>query len=86
LILYLALLLSACGASIPKEVATAYENLPENIAFNFHIKPILSDRCYKCHGPDENARKADLRLDLELGAFSRLKESGGMAYLQSSSA
>ncbi len=82
LILYLALLLSACGPSIPKEVATAYENLPENIDFNFHIKPILSDRCYKCHGPDENARKADLRLDLELGAFSRLKESGGQAFVK----
>ncbi|MDA0196917.1 MAG: DUF1553 domain-containing protein [Bacteroidetes bacterium] len=81
-ILCLALLLSACGPSLPDEVATAYENLPEDIDFNFHIKPILSDRCYKCHGPDENARKADLRFDLEAGAFSRLKESGGQAFVK----
>lgn len=32
------------------------------VDFNFHIRPLLSDRCFACHGPDENARKA--RLDL----------------------
>ena len=37
--------------------------LPVEVDYNFHIKPILSDRCYKCHGPDANARQADLRLD-----------------------
>jgi len=46
--------------------------LPEIVDFNFHIKPILSDRCYKCHGPDENARKADLRFDIEGHAFAML--------------
>ncbi len=37
--------------------------LPVEVDYNFHIKPILSDRCYKCHGPDASARQADLRLD-----------------------
>jgi hypothetical protein len=37
--------------------------LPVEVDYNFHIKPILSDRCYQCHGPDANARQADLRLD-----------------------
>lgn len=46
--------------------------IPETIDFNFHVRPILSDRCYACHGPDENARKGDLRLDLEESAFSAL--------------
>ena len=36
------------------------------------MRPILSDRCYACHGPDEKARKGDLRLDLEENAFASL--------------
>ena len=38
--------------------------LPERVDFNFHIKPILSDRCYNCHGPDEENRQGGFRLDL----------------------
>src|SRR4030095_5104544 len=33
------------------------------IEFNRDIRPILSDKCYACHGPDKNARKGKLRLD-----------------------
>lgn len=51
--------------------------LPETIDYNFHIKPLLSDNCYTCHGPDANKRKAGLRLDLERTAFSELPESPG---------
>ncbi len=45
------------------------ETLPEVVDFNFHVKPILSDRCYACHGPDEDARKGNIRLDLQESAF-----------------
>ena len=38
--------------------------LPEVVDYNFHVKPILSDRCFACHGPDEAKREADLRLDI----------------------
>ncbi len=48
--------------------------LPDQVDFNFHIKPILADRCYKCHGPDEKARKAGLRLDLKQGLYGKTKK------------
>lgn len=51
--------------------------IPEVIDYNFHIKPLLSDNCYKCHGPDANKRKAGLRLDIESNAFAELPENLG---------
>ncbi len=55
--------------------------LPEKISYNFHIRPILADRCFSCHGPDEAARKSDLRLDQEGAAYARLA-SGHRAIVQ----
>ncbi len=51
--------------------------MPEVVDYNFHIKPILSDNCYTCHGPDANKRKAGLRLDIAENAFAELPESPG---------
>lgn len=50
----------------------------QQIDFNRDIRPILSDHCYACHGPDEKARKADLRLDEKEAVFGTLK-SGSIA-------
>lgn len=60
-----------CNEKPAREFATA-ASVPEKIDFNFHVRPILSDRCFPCHGPDEKARKADLRLDLEKYALAML--------------
>lgn len=41
---------------------------PQKILFNRDVRPILSDKCFACHGPDEKHRKAKLRLDVEENA------------------
>ena len=45
------------------------------VDFNFDVKPILSDKCYTCHGPDDKARKANLRLDTENGFYKALEDN-----------
>lgn len=50
---------------------------PNTVSYNFDIRPILSDKCFKCHGPDANKREAGLRLDIEASAFAALKETKG---------
>lgn len=72
-------ILSSCSLEVPEEISNQYSSLPEVVDFNYHVKPILSDRCYQCHGPDEKSRKAGLRLDIESLAFSKL-ESGKRAF------
>jgi len=79
ILLSLTALLFAFKAGFFKSSQEGYagQKLPEVIDYNFHIKPILSDNCYTCHGPDSNKRKAGLRLDLEQGALSELPENPG---------
>src|SRR5262245_58750089 len=48
------------------------------VEYNRDIRPILSENCYQCHGPDKGHRKAGLRLDVKEDAFKVL-ESGDHA-------
>lgn len=61
-------------------LALAFAALPQSaqepVSFRKDVLPILSDRCFACHGPDAAARESDLRLDLEDTAFADL---GGYA-------
>lgn len=51
--------------------------LPDTVSYNFHIRPILSDKCFACHGPDAKKREASLRLDIADAAYAPLKETKG---------
>ncbi len=57
------------GCLLGSAVASAAEKLD----FNFEVRPLLSDRCFFCHGPDPKNRKKDLRLDTREGALSVIK-------------
>lgn len=53
---------------LPVTVALATESAVAPLDFNREIRPILSDKCFACHGPDKKHRKGKLRLDLEESA------------------
>ncbi len=70
--------LIGCQSRLPDEVAMAYRQLPDKIDYNFHVKPIISDRCFTCHGPDEAALEGGLSLTHQTTAYAPL-ESGNKA-------
>lgn len=41
------------------------------VGYNAQIRPLLADKCFRCHGPDRSSRKAELRLDVEASALKK---------------
>lgn len=70
-------LYSCNGPDLPKTVLEAYADLPDKIDFNKNVKPILSDKCFICHGPDKAKIKAGLQLHDPEFAYAELKDSPG---------
>jgi hypothetical protein len=68
----LLLLLAACQQEQSSPAQLTRQKLPAKVDFNLHIRPLLSDRCFACHGPDKNTREADLALHTPEGAFGSL--------------
>ena len=58
--------------------ASAQQDSPNQLTFNRDIRPILSNHCYQCHGPDHQARQGGLRLDVRDQALTAT-ESGAIA-------
>ncbi len=58
-----------CLATTVQTAAAEDKSQAPGIRFNQHIRPILSEYCSACHGPDAASRKADLRLDVRESAI-----------------
>jgi hypothetical protein len=68
---------TATRTTTPPGSQTASAAAPDRIDYNWHVRPILSENCFQCHGPDEKARRANLRLDERDGATRVLNASTG---------
>ncbi len=58
-------------------LANAKKQKENLISYNRDIRPVLSDKCFSCHGPDVSKVKAGLRLDLPASAFAELEKNKG---------
>jgi hypothetical protein len=70
--------LISCNTNNSEKLITINESskaLPEIVDFTFDVKPIISDRCFKCHGPDKNAIEGGLSLNTPEDAYKALGEN-----------
>jgi hypothetical protein len=70
------LVTSALASALPAEAP-----VPAVVRFNRDVRPIMANTCFKCHGPDLKANKADLRLDLPENAKMARKDKTGRTFI-----
>jgi hypothetical protein len=62
---------SLFSLAIAASSITGTTHAADDIDFNRDVRPILSDLCFTCHGPDANTREAEVRLDQEAAVFAK---------------
>ncbi|OJV12898.1 MAG: hypothetical protein BGO21_03985 [Dyadobacter sp. 50-39] len=72
----------SCSPELPRDVEVAMKELPEKLDYNQHVKPVLSDKCFACHGPDKAKQKGGLRLDLAGSAFQKVSKNSGRTAIE----
>jgi hypothetical protein len=68
--------LGLCLAGVLVSTSTGRAQPTGRVNFDRQIRPLLTEHCFQCHGPDEKERKAKLRLDTKEGAFAALRDGG----------
>jgi hypothetical protein len=75
------LLVASSTVDLPADVQKAYDALP-SVDYNIDVKPILSNKCFACHGPDKNKQKAGLRLDIAANAYAEIPDDMGVVAIK----
>ena len=57
----------------------AAADAPKPVNFDHDVRPIFAAKCYACHGPDGNKRRAELRLDIKTDALKKIVKPGDAA-------